>query len=258
VQCRSGMSSPTTTEQQRVSFIVDGEEHEQQQKHDDLVSRAAVVAREVSKRVSRLAVEGGEGDADRKANFDAGVAAARRSFGGTRTLPPPHAWLAIEDTRRRQKQQQQPEEHGDSDDPEAEQWARLFRGGGMQQQQQQRRSSFSVVRRERAAREAWLDHAWEAKRSWHQRNGGAPDADTPVVVVVGTSPRSSSSSHSQHQQAGGGVAMDVEEVRACRDLGLELPSDCTVEIQCYGLSGGAGSPGSGPDSPCDGADSCPD
>uniref|UniRef100_J3M3U1 Uncharacterized protein n=1 Tax=Oryza brachyantha TaxID=4533 RepID=J3M3U1_ORYBR len=30
--------------------------------------------------------------------------------------------------------------------------------------------------------------------------------------------------------------MDMEEVRACRDLGLELPSDCTVEIQCYGLS----------------------
>ncbi|AQK42015.1 Os05g0140333-like protein [Zea mays] len=270
------MASATTTEQ-RVSFIVDGEADEQQQQRqhdDDLVSRAAVVAREVSKRVSRLSVEGG-GDAQGvyKVGSEGGVARPRnghpheadagegtprfrRSSGGARALPPPHAWLAIEDTRKLQEEQG----HDDGDDPHAEQWARLFRGGGTTQQQQQRlrlrRSSFSMVRRERerAAREAWLDHAWEMKRSWHQRNGGAPDAGTPVVVVVGTS--SSSSSHSDHQAtaAGGGVAMDVEEVRACRDLGLELPSDCTVEIQCYGLSGGS-SPthGSGADSPCAGS-----
>ncbi|XP_066363168.1 uncharacterized protein [Miscanthus floridulus] len=272
------MASATT--EQRASLIVDGEEDEQQQQQlDDLVGRAAVVAREVSKRVSRLAVEGG-GGADAAARrqqgvlniggggvvarpagnghhhgADAGAPRFRRSFtAGAQTLPPPHAWLAIEDTRK----QQQEEEHDDND----EQWARLFRGGGSgtqhhQQQQMQRRSSFSVVRRERAAREAWLDRAWEMKRSWHQRNGGAPDADTPVVVVVGTSPKGSPSSSQQHQamSASGGVAMDVEEVRACRDLGLELPSDCTVQIQCYGLSGGGSSthctsPGSGADSPC--------
>ncbi|XP_066366286.1 uncharacterized protein [Miscanthus floridulus] len=283
------MASATT--EQRASLIVDGEEDEQQQQQqiDDLVGRAAVVAREVSKRVSPLAVEGGGGFAngkaaarrqgvldigrggvarpagnghDHEADAGAGAPRLRRSFtAGARTLPPPHAWLAIEDTRKQQKQEQQ-QEHDDSD----EQWTWLFRGGGAQhhhrqQQQIQRRSSFSVVRRERAAREAWLDRAWEMKRSWHQRNGGAPDADTPVVVVVGTSPRaSSSSSHYSGQQhqgmaSGGGVAMDVEEVRACRDLGLELPSDCTVEIQCYGLSGGSSpthctTPGSGADSPC--------
>lgn len=276
------MASATT--EQRASLIVDGEEDEQQQQHqqqqqlDDLVGRADVVAREVSKRVSRLAVEGGGGDTaarrqqgvlniggggvDRPARnghnheADAGAPRFRGSFtADARTLPPPHAWLAIDDTRKQRKQKQE-QEHDDSD----EQWARLFRGGGTQHQQQQmqRRSSFSVVRRERAAREAWLDRAWEMKRSWHQRNGGAPDADTPVVVVVGMSPRASSSSDSQQHQAsgGGGVAMDVEEVRACRDLGLELPSDCTVEIQCYGLSGGSspthttGTAGSGADSPC--------
>ncbi|KAL6594670.1 hypothetical protein ACP70R_048408 [Stipagrostis hirtigluma subsp. patula] len=232
-----------------------------------------VVAREVGRRVSRLAVEGGGGDGSKAcrgqgvckiagagsvvgsgklAEDDAGVVYGRRSAGGGRTLPPPHAWLAIEDTGK----------HYDSD-PEAEKWARLLRGGGGGGGgggQQQRRSSFSVVRRERAAREAWLDRAWEMKRSWHERNGGAPDADTPVVVVVGKGPASSESSAS-HAGAvgGGGVAMDVEEVRACRDLGLELPHDCTVEIQCYGLSGGS-SPthpaSSGAASPCTGAGAC--
>ena len=113
-----------------------------------------------------------------------------------------------------------------------------------------------------AAREAWLDLTWEMKRSWHERNGGAPDADTPVVVVVGKggggggASGASSPAHSQHAGSvgGGGVAMDVDEVRACRDLGLELPSDCTVEIQCYGLTSGGSSPthtaSSGADSPC--------
>ncbi|KAL6608174.1 hypothetical protein ACP70R_041237 [Stipagrostis hirtigluma subsp. patula] len=234
-----------------------------------------VVAREVGRRVSRLAVEGGGGGGGKAgrgqgvrkiagaggagsvvgsgkvAEDDADVVYGRRSAGGGRTLPPPHAWLAIEDARK----------HYDSD-PEAENWARLLRGGGGGGGGGggQRRSSFSVVRRERAAREAWLDRAWEMKRSWHERNGGAPDADTPVVVVVGKGPASSESSAS-HAGAvgGGGVAMDVEEVRACRDLGLELPHDCTVEIQCYGLSGGS-SPthpaSSGAASPCAGAGAC--
>lgn len=151
-------------------------------------------------------------------------------------LPPPHAWLAVEETAARKSYGSEPEE----------QWMRVLQGGAYggggvaaaaaAQRQVQRRSSFSVVRRERAAREAWLDRAWEMKRSWHERNGGAPDADTPVVVVVGKGPPSSPTSHAAGSVGGGGVAMDMEEVRACRDLGLELPSDCTVEIQCYGLS----------------------
>ncbi|PUZ63945.1 hypothetical protein GQ55_3G106500 [Panicum hallii var. hallii] len=229
-----------------------------------------VVAREAaSRRVSRLAVEGGDVDGSRtgraqgvsvgrpgRLQDDAVAARRRRSFGGARALPPPHAWLAI-------RQQQQYDS-----DPEAaeEQWARFLgaAGAGARQQQQQRRSSFTVVRRERAAREAWLDRAWEMKRSWHERNGGAPDADTPVVVVVGKGgggggggeSGASSPAHSQHAGSvgGGGVAMDVEEVRACHDLGLELPSDCTVEIRCYGLTSGGSSPthtaSSGADSPC--------
>lgn len=217
--------------------------------------------------VSRLAVEGGgaaggsvvvrspatPGDEDAPALRD------RRLSGiGGRTMPPPHAWLAIEDTARTKQ-------HEGSSDPE-EQWLRLLQGGGgggaANNRLQQRRSSFSVVRRERAAREAWLDRAWEMKRSWHQRNGGAPDADTPVVVVVGNSSNGrdhhqSSASSPDHAPGAGGVAMDVEEVRACRDLGLELPSDCTVEIQCFGLDGGspthtAGN-SSGADSPSSGA-----
>lgn len=55
-----------------------------------------------------------------------------------------------------------------------------------------------------------------------------------MVVVVGKGPPSSSS-HAAGFVGGSGIAMDMEEVRACMDLGLELPSDYTVEIQCYGL-----------------------
>lgn len=54
----------------------------------------------------------------------------------------------------------------------------------------------------------------------------------------------SSPAQSQHAGAvgGDGVTMDVEEVHACRDLGLELPFDCTVEIQRYGLTSSGSSP----------------
>ncbi|XP_062230710.1 uncharacterized protein LOC133928405 isoform X2 [Phragmites australis] len=249
----------SATMEPRIGRVDEEEEEEQQHDRVDGDGDSGVMAREVSKRVSRLAVAGGQ--ADDKAGHERGaykigggggvrsakledsdVVHGRRSAGG-RTLPPPHAWLAIEDTKK----------HYDSD-PE-EKWMRLLRGGssaGAGTGRQQRRSSFSVVRRERAAREACLDRAWEMKRNWHERNGGAPDADTPVVVVVGKGPASPSSQAGA--VGGGGVAMDMEEVRACRDLGLELPSDCTVEIQCYGLSGG-GSPthtaSSGADTPCD-------
>jgi hypothetical protein len=264
------MSTTTTTEQRL------GRAHEDGERQDG--GDRGVVAREAaSRRVSRLAVEGGDADSSKDAGRshqqgvpigrpgrlqlqdDAVAARRRRSFGGARALPPPHAWLAIEDTSGKKKQY-----HSDPDAAAAEeQWARLLGATGARQHQQQlRRSSFTVVRRERAAREAWLDRAWEMKRSWHERNGGAPDADTPVVVVVGKgggeggSGDSSPGGSHQHQAGavgGGGVAMDVDEVRACRDLGLELPSDCTVEIQCYGLTSGGSSPtytaSSGADSP---------
>ncbi|CAN6358483.1 unnamed protein product [Urochloa humidicola] len=266
----------TTMTEQRAGRVRGGDEQPDQDGGDH-----GFVA---SRRVSRLAVEGGDAAADGSSKGsaatghvfgragkllqeDAVAVRRRRSFGGARALPPPHAWLAIEDTNGSNKKQQH---YGGGSDPEAaaeEQWARFLGGAGGRQQQhhQQRRSSFTVVRRERAAREAWLDRAWEMNRSWHERNGGAPDADTPVVVVVGKGggggAGSGASSPTRSQQyagavGGGGVAMDVEEVRACRDLGLELPSDCTVEIQCYGLTSGGTSPthtgtsGSGADSPC--------
>ncbi|CAM0150239.1 unnamed protein product [Urochloa decumbens] len=270
----------TATSEQRAG-LVRGDDHEQPQDGGE----HGVVAREAaSRRVSRLAVEGGDaagraqgvlsGRPGKLLQEEAVAVRRRRSFGGARALPPPHAWLAIEDHAGGKAKQ-----HGEGGDPDAaaaeEQWARFLgaatgAGGARHQhhhQQQLRRSSFTVVRRERAAREAWLDRAWEMKRSWHERNGGAPDANTPVVVVVGgkgvgggdgSSGGGSSPGRSPSQYAGsvggGGVAMDVEEVRACRDLGLELPSDCTVEIQCYGLTSGGSSPthtaSSGADSPC--------
>ena len=44
--------------------------------------------------------------------------------------------------------------------------------------------------------------------------GGASGASSPAP-----------SQHAGSVGNGGGVAMDVDEVRACRDLGLELPPD---------------------------------
>ncbi|CAN6345220.1 unnamed protein product [Urochloa humidicola] len=270
------MATATTTEQ-RAGRVCGGDEQPEQDGGDH-----GVVA---SRRVSRLAVEGGDaadasrgcdatghvfGRAGKLLQEDAVAVRRRRSFGGARALPPPHAWLAIEEKNGNGNSKKQ--QYGGGSDPDAaaeEQWARFLggAGAGVRQHHQQRRSSFTVVQRERAAREAWLDRAWEMKRNWHERNGGAPDADTPVVVVVGKAGGggggggSGASSPTRSQQyagsvGGGGVAMDVEEVRACRDLGLELPSDCTVEIQCYGLTSGGTSPthtatsGSGADSPC--------
>ncbi|KAK3137545.1 hypothetical protein QOZ80_5BG0453750 [Eleusine coracana subsp. coracana] len=295
------MATTTTKQQQRITRVDDDEvQHGQlvdcfcERIVDDrdeghgVVDVATEAVMMSSKRVmSRLAVEGGAAAGNNNNAGGGGSAVVRPSSpsakqaaeGRGTTLPPPHAWLAIEDTKKKQ-------EHIISD--AEEQWARLLRSSNGNRQhhhhhhhQNHRRSSFSVVRRERAAREAWLDRAWEMKRSWHQRNGGAPDADTPVVVVVGGgNHHHHHSSNNKEQQpssptaaaamaasemmmgGGGGVAMDVEEVRACRDLGLELPSDCTVEIQCYGLSGDS-SPthtngsGSGADSPCAGGVSSP-
>ncbi|KQK07635.1 uncharacterized protein LOC100822944 isoform X1 [Brachypodium distachyon] len=218
-----------------------------------------------SRRVSRFAAEGVfPGPQHDRRRRDSGC---ELGGGGRKiTLPPPHAWLAVEETMAKKKSGSDGNANGNGSNEE--QWARLLASGseGVKQQEQPRRSSFSAVRRERAAREAWLDRAWEMKRSWHERSGGAPDADTPVVVLLGgkqqpSSPCSSSSSSSPHAAAGVGVAMDMEEVRACRDLGLELPADCTVEIQCYGISGSpthsnSSGGGGGSDSPSNTSGSC--
>ncbi|KAL5203452.1 hypothetical protein ABZP36_014404 [Zizania latifolia] len=234
------MAAATT--EPRIGRVDGGEEEDGLVGDDDDsdVDSGVELSEEVRRRVSRLSVsvegEGGAagevvGRARGRERGGGGSAATAGGGGGSvRALPPPHAWLAVEDVTRKSY----------GTDPEADEWMRALRGGcggGGAAAAPQRRSSFSMVRRERAAREAWLDRAWEMKKIWHERNGGAPDADTPVVVVVGKGSPSSPSSHSAGSVGGGGgVAMDMEEVRACRDLGLELPSDCTVEIQCYGLS----------------------
>ncbi|XP_072975775.1 uncharacterized protein [Typha angustifolia] len=43
----------------------------------------------------------------------------------------------------------------------------------------------------------------------------------------------------------GHVCMDVEEVKACRDLGLGLPCDMRVQITCVDDTDGRDSPGDG-------------
>lgn len=91
----------------------------------------------------------------------------------------------------------------------------------------ERSSSFSYSHYysgSRKTRERQLDRAWEMKRChWAGGDGGAPPdthsgGSSPCVVVRTTGP------------GAGCMWMDMEEVKACRDLGLELPCDWTVEI----------------------------
>jgi hypothetical protein len=98
-------------------------------------------------------------------------------------------------------------------------------------------------RRERMAREVWLERAWRLRK--HRRQLQLQEAAVPVVVLGGGGGSPASS-------RGGGVAMDMEEVRACRDLGLDLPCDWTVEIPSHALSG-VDTDGSGGNSPASGS-----
>jgi hypothetical protein len=100
-------------------------------------------------------------------------------------------------------------------------------------------------RRERMMREVWLDRAWQMRKQRRQMlmQGQGLGADAVTVVV--------SAAAAGGESPARGVAMDMEEMRACRDLGLDLPCDWTVEIPCYALSGvdtassGGNSPASG-------------
>lgn len=91
-------------------------------------------------------------------------------------------------------------------------------------------------RRQRMMREVWLDRAWQMRKQRRQLG-------TEVTVLVGKGGESPA--------RGGGVAMDLEEVRACKDLGFDLPCDWTVEIPSYVVpavdtgSSGGNSPASG-------------
>ncbi|WOL11774.1 hypothetical protein Cni_G20538 [Canna indica] len=86
------------------------------------------------------------------------------------------------------------------------------RGRGVRRRQQRRR---------RQARERWLERAWQMKKSHAAEEDVAAAAEELRVVVR---PRCGCGCGS------GRMCMDMEEVRACRDLGLGLPSEWTVEI----------------------------
>ncbi|EHA8586373.1 hypothetical protein COCNU_scaffold000258G000010 [Cocos nucifera] len=69
-------------------------------------------------------------------------------------------------------------------------------------------------------RERWLLRAWEMKKRAAVTEGLDGGAGGVCRVLV-------------RPRAGvGPMCMDMEEVKACRDLGLELPCDWTVEIPC--------------------------
>jgi hypothetical protein len=93
-------------------------------------------------------------------------------------------------------------------------------------------------RRQRMMREVWLDRAWQMRKQRRELGEAA------ALVVVGKGGGGGES-------PGPGVAMDLDEVRACRDLGFDLPCDWTVEIPTYAVptvdtgSSGGNSPASG-------------
>ncbi|KAH0451794.1 hypothetical protein IEQ34_019093 [Dendrobium chrysotoxum] len=96
-------------------------------------------------------------------------------------------------------------------------------------------------RRRRWNRERKLDRAWEMRKSRASFpdslvGGGSGGEGGECLVLV--RPRGGS---------GRRICMDMDEVKACRDLGLDIPRDFTVEIP-GGISGNS----SGADSPISG------
>ncbi|XP_008789993.1 uncharacterized protein LOC103707332 isoform X2 [Phoenix dactylifera] len=87
-------------------------------------------------------------------------------------------------------------------------------------------------------RERWLKRAWEMKKRAAAMEGLDGGAGGGGVCRVLVRPRGGV----------GAMCMDMEEVKACRDLGLELPCDWTVEISC-GHSGSTVDTSSGDNSP---------
>ncbi|OAY72482.1 hypothetical protein ACMD2_24943 [Ananas comosus] len=106
-----------------------------------------------------------------------------------------------------------------------------------QQQQQQRHRTTSAQRR----RENWVARAWDMRRSMMRDRNQNRNRRVPALE------REEEQQEEEEEEEVGGrrrswMRMDLEEVKACRDLGLGLPPAWTVELP-YGLSGGETSSG---------------
>ncbi|KAL6626345.1 hypothetical protein ACP70R_030071 [Stipagrostis hirtigluma subsp. patula] len=228
-------------------FIAEEEEEEEEEEDWD-----------VSKRMSRLSMEGSDGgDADDEDGgdveeeedddeFEVRSDVNGATYGGGRSPWPPYGVQAVPSSaslpgtpdRSGVLPSQSPWSPGPSGTKEyaSETEARWPGGGGGAGRRRGRHH-----RRERVMREVWLERAWRMRKHRRQllEQGGLDGV--PVVVLGGGGESSPAAA------ARGGVAMDMEEMRACRDLGLDLPCDWTVEIPCSALSGSSGgnSPASG-------------
>ncbi|KAM0854994.1 hypothetical protein ACQ4PT_050054 [Festuca glaucescens] len=210
---------------------------------------------DVSRRMSRLSVAGSDGgDADDEDDGRSGVeddddeedeAEEARSDGahgeyGSRPWhpygspghlkPPSSASLPGTPERGAPSQSQSPWGYGYSKDYASETEAARWPGGAGPQEMRRQQH-----RRQRMMREVWLDRAWQMRKQ--RRELG----DQAATVLVGGSPA-----------RGGGVAMDMDEVRACKDLGFDLPCDWTVEIPSYAVVPNAETGSSGGNSPASG------
>ncbi|XP_058082585.1 uncharacterized protein LOC131230686 isoform X2 [Magnolia sinica] len=100
-----------------------------------------------------------------------------------------------------------------------------------------RRRVWASVRKgeRRAVREKFLERAWEM-RKYRAMDEEIESGDSECMVIA--------------KAKGGGrcLSMDMEEVKACRDLGFQLQNDWTLEIPCR-ISGSTIDTDSGGNSP---------
>ena len=100
-------------------------------------------------------------------------------------------------------------------------------------------------RQQRMMREVWLDRAWQMRKQRRQLGERGGDNEVTVFAVGkgGESPA----------RSGGVAIMDMEELRACKDLGFDLPCDWAVEIPSYAIPNNVDTGSSGGNSPASGS-----
>lgn len=196
---------------------------------------------DVSRRMSRLSVAGSDGDdADDEDDGRRGVDdedeedddevrsdGAHGEYGSRpwhpygspgHLQPPSSASLPGTPERGAPSQSQSPWGYGYSKDYASETEAARWPGGAGPHEMRRQQH-----RRQRMMREVWLDRAWQIRK---QRRELGERGDQATVLVDGKG-------GGESPARAGGVAMDMDELRACKDLGFDLPCDWTVEIPSY-------------------------
>ncbi|XP_010240824.1 PREDICTED: uncharacterized protein LOC104585588 [Nelumbo nucifera] len=111
--------------------------------------------------------------------------------------------------------------------------------------------------RRRITRERWLERAWEEKKKYNNHSKAVADEDvTMLMMMMENSNNNQSGDQSEcvviTRPKGGrrSLCMDLEEVKACRDLGFELEHERMLEFPGrISISGSTMDTSSGSNSP---------